>query len=591
MVRPIQGCGRLGRPCYLFRPHAPHPPGSGFCARFPPRVRSRRAFLGPGGSRRGARRRGDRCCGRRAVLVPAVVASAAVEPSSNRPRGVRCAFGIRVAAGAIGRPSDLVPDRGGEGPRQGRLHRSAQHAASAVRSSERRLRRRPSIRSSPTRISWAMCGSKRRRAPPSCSSARRRCSRWGRRTSSRAGRRTSAYWRHQATARLSDAVSSERKRSAIATTVFSVSLLVFSALIAFWLLGRASDLAGRLRTWMADNPERVAGDSARQDRDRERRSSAWRLVDRADARLSAHADRDRVRVADLRAFALRVDARIHREAHGLDAHAALLRFAARIGSSLPVISLLGHRGRSRSACSSGSSASSSTALGAEIRRSPGSRATSPDRRARSSALPSSSSRSSSLRRSSRVKATASCPAWVWSCSLPSVSRRRRCLLRPLSAAVVDLRPAPEEGRARRIRWSRRPRRRGSPSRRSPRGRRCVRRECSASSRALSSDAGASASAARVARRRRRRLGTAGRGREGVSSRRRAASAPAVASSSCISMPPARTGEFTARRIAETMTLGARSKTRSRSWAWASAASRSARRRSRRRRPRRRESGS
>ncbi|MDF2695146.1 MAG: Mechanosensitive ion channel family protein, partial [Labilithrix sp.] len=62
----------------------------------------------------------------------------------------------------------------------------------------------------------------------------------------------------QVTARLSDAVSSERKRSAIATTVFSVSLLVFSALIAFWLLGRASDLAEKLRTWMADNPDRLA---------------------------------------------------------------------------------------------------------------------------------------------------------------------------------------------------------------------------------------------------------------------------------------------------------------------------------------------
>lgn len=62
----------------------------------------------------------------------------------------------------------------------------------------------------------------------------------------------------QVTARLSEAVSSERKRSAIATTVFSVSLLVFSALIAFWLLGRASDVAEKLRNWMAENPERLA---------------------------------------------------------------------------------------------------------------------------------------------------------------------------------------------------------------------------------------------------------------------------------------------------------------------------------------------
>jgi small-conductance mechanosensitive channel len=61
------------------------------------------------------------------------------------------------------------------------------------------------------------------------------------------------------TSRVADAVSAERKRSAIATTVFSVSLLVFSALIAFWLLGRASELAEKLRTWMSEHPEKLAG--------------------------------------------------------------------------------------------------------------------------------------------------------------------------------------------------------------------------------------------------------------------------------------------------------------------------------------------
>ena len=60
------------------------------------------------------------------------------------------------------------------------------------------------------------------------------------------------------TTRVADAVSAERKRSAIATTVFGVSLLVFSGLIAFWLLGRTSEVAEKLRTWMSDNPERVA---------------------------------------------------------------------------------------------------------------------------------------------------------------------------------------------------------------------------------------------------------------------------------------------------------------------------------------------
>ncbi len=63
----------------------------------------------------------------------------------------------------------------------------------------------------------------------------------------------------QITARLSDAIATERKRSAIAQTVFSVSLLVFSGLIAFLLLGRVSDIATRLRASLAADPERVAG--------------------------------------------------------------------------------------------------------------------------------------------------------------------------------------------------------------------------------------------------------------------------------------------------------------------------------------------
>jgi small-conductance mechanosensitive channel len=63
----------------------------------------------------------------------------------------------------------------------------------------------------------------------------------------------------QVTTRMSDAIAGERKRSAVATTVFSFSLLIFSALIAFLLLGRASDVARRVRVWMTDNPERVTG--------------------------------------------------------------------------------------------------------------------------------------------------------------------------------------------------------------------------------------------------------------------------------------------------------------------------------------------
>ena len=61
----------------------------------------------------------------------------------------------------------------------------------------------------------------------------------------------------QVTARLGQAVSTERKRSAIATTVFSFSLLVFSALLAFLLFNRISDVALRVRTSITENPEKV----------------------------------------------------------------------------------------------------------------------------------------------------------------------------------------------------------------------------------------------------------------------------------------------------------------------------------------------
>jgi hypothetical protein len=49
----------------------------------------------------------------------------------------------------------------------------------------------------------------------------------------------------------------ERKRSAIATTVFSFSLLVFSGLLAFLLFRRVGDLSGRARTWVKDHPDRI----------------------------------------------------------------------------------------------------------------------------------------------------------------------------------------------------------------------------------------------------------------------------------------------------------------------------------------------
>jgi small-conductance mechanosensitive channel len=61
----------------------------------------------------------------------------------------------------------------------------------------------------------------------------------------------------QLTARLDAAAASERKRSAIATTVFSFSLLVFSGLLVFLLLQRLGEMAARVRSAVVDDPERL----------------------------------------------------------------------------------------------------------------------------------------------------------------------------------------------------------------------------------------------------------------------------------------------------------------------------------------------
>jgi small-conductance mechanosensitive channel len=58
-------------------------------------------------------------------------------------------------------------------------------------------------------------------------------------------------------AKVDDALRAERKRSAIATSVFSLSLLVFSGLLAFLLFRRVGDLSGRARTWVREHPDRL----------------------------------------------------------------------------------------------------------------------------------------------------------------------------------------------------------------------------------------------------------------------------------------------------------------------------------------------
>jgi hypothetical protein len=57
--------------------------------------------------------------------------------------------------------------------------------------------------------------------------------------------------------KVDDALRAERKRSAIATSVFSLSLLVFSGLLAFLLFRRVGDLSVRARAWVREHPDRI----------------------------------------------------------------------------------------------------------------------------------------------------------------------------------------------------------------------------------------------------------------------------------------------------------------------------------------------
>jgi small-conductance mechanosensitive channel len=57
--------------------------------------------------------------------------------------------------------------------------------------------------------------------------------------------------------KIDTALRAERKRSAIATSVLSFSLLVFSALLAFLLFRRVGDLSVRARAWVREHPDRI----------------------------------------------------------------------------------------------------------------------------------------------------------------------------------------------------------------------------------------------------------------------------------------------------------------------------------------------
>jgi hypothetical protein len=57
--------------------------------------------------------------------------------------------------------------------------------------------------------------------------------------------------------RVDDLVRAERTRSAIAEHVFSLSLLVFSGLLAFLLVRRVGELSSRARDWVRVHPDRI----------------------------------------------------------------------------------------------------------------------------------------------------------------------------------------------------------------------------------------------------------------------------------------------------------------------------------------------
>jgi hypothetical protein len=56
---------------------------------------------------------------------------------------------------------------------------------------------------------------------------------------------------------INDALRTERRRSEIANTVFSLSLLVFSGLIAFLVIRKIGQVSARLRRWAALQPHRL----------------------------------------------------------------------------------------------------------------------------------------------------------------------------------------------------------------------------------------------------------------------------------------------------------------------------------------------
>ncbi len=72
-----------------------------------------------------------------------------------------------------------------------------------------------------------------------------------------AGLPNAASYAAQVSTRVGDALRAERKRSAIANTVFSVSLVVFFGLLTLFLLRKVADLAMRAQTFLDEHPEKI----------------------------------------------------------------------------------------------------------------------------------------------------------------------------------------------------------------------------------------------------------------------------------------------------------------------------------------------
>ena len=144
--------------------------------------------------------------------------------------------------------------------------------------------------------------------------------------------------------RIDESLRTERRRSAIAERVFSVSLLVFSALLAFLVYRRVGELAGQARAWVKSHPARIPAlrlgriEVARPASVRGALSIALALAHRI-AQI-----RGPLPVVDLRAVALRRDARLHESAGRICPRAALGAHRARWRVASPG-RCCGHRGR------------------------------------------------------------------------------------------------------------------------------------------------------------------------------------------------------------------------------------------------------